>query len=399
MDAMIKQTISGYTSVFSAFPVSDEAIKKEIEDFTNEINALGESCSDAMDFMTKYPASGLSEKYSDLIARASAPPPPPAEEEQKEQAQTSKGGLPTVAAFLSQYRVAYDAVKGAGYRKRAEKAYENIFDVENRTDNLIDMNIILEKEKMMWKIVSEDFLDIYQPILDATDTLNLGVVRQFENLIKICEESTCDEELTYKTDIAVHVNQKYSYNFMARSVAAIMFANAIVGYIACKKKFRTWLEPQADLLGVIAQRDAVKRTYEYLKDNFGWDFDYMVNDEWMKSWLLIPIAVDGLGRVKKMLDPQNVEVFRELLFEEILSDRTIDDILLTEQKMVYFYLLNERENEVISKYEAEAKKLNEDYVYFQYQDRLQAAAGDKDVKLPETGDKKKGMLGKLFGKK
>ena len=398
MDAMIKQTISGYTSVFSAFPVSDEGIKKEIADFENEINALGESCSDVMDFMAKYPASGLSEKYSDLIARASAPPPPPTEGGAEEQTQTSKGGLPTVAAFLSQYRTSYDVVKGAGYRKRAEKAYENIFDVENRTDNLIDMNIILEKEKMMWKIVSEDFLDIYQPILDATDPLNLSVVRQFENLIKICEESTCDEELTYKTDIAVHVNQKYTYTFLARSVASIMLALAIGDYIKCKQGFRIWKSPQSDLLGLISQREAAVRTYAYIKDNFGWDFDYIVNDEWMKSWLLIPVSVDGLGRVKRILDPQNVELIRELLFDEILSDRTIEDILLTEQKMVYFYLLDERDSEVSAKYEAEAKILNKDYVYFQYEERLKAAAGDKEIKLPETGEKKKGVFGKLFGK-
>jgi len=392
MDAMIKQTISGYTSVFGTFNVTDDNLKKEIEGFTNDINALGESCSDVMDFMTKFPASGLQEKYSGLMAKASAPPPP-AEGEAEEQAQTSKGELPTVEAFLSQYKTSYDAVKDAGYRKRAEKAYENIFDVQNRTDDLLEMNIILEKEKMLWKIVSEDFLDIYQPILDATDPLNLGIVKQFENLIKICEESTCDEELTYKTDIAIHINQKYSYKFLARSIASIMLANAIVGYIACKKKFRLWFEPKTDLLGVITQRDAAKRAYEYLKNNFGWDFDYIVNDEWMKLWLLIPIGVDVMWRIKKISDPQNIDALRELLFDEILSDRPIEDILLTEQKMVYFYLLVEREDEVNAQYEAEAKKLNVDYIYFKYQEKLKAAAGDKEIKMPEKPDKKKSLFG------
>ena len=59
MDATIQQTISGYTAVFDSFTISDGALQKEIDDFINEFNSLGENSNDVMDFMAKFPGSGL----------------------------------------------------------------------------------------------------------------------------------------------------------------------------------------------------------------------------------------------------------------------------------------------------------------------------------------------------
>jgi hypothetical protein len=395
MDAMIQQTISGYTGVFAAFMVSDENLKNEIENFKNELNALGESCADVMDFMTKFPASGLQEKYSDLIARASAPPAP---QENSSGGGTATKALPSVKDFLEQFRVSYNAVQNAGYRKRAEKAYENIFAVAERTDDLLEMNIILEREQLLWKIVSEDFIDIYEPILAATDVFNDGIIKQFEKLIQVCKDSTCDEELSYLTDVAVQENQQYNYRFQARMTASIILTGAVLGYSLCKTKFRSWMSPQADLAGLVAQREAAKKIYEYFIRTFGWDFDYFVNDEWMKIWLLVPQNIDANGRIKKVLDPQNLDVMRELLFNEILTNRSIDDILLNEQENVFYFLLDNRADEVEAKYQAEAAKINADLIFFQYLDRLQSAAGEKNVKIPENKDKKSGLAG-LFKRK
>lgn len=400
MDSIIKQTISGYTGVFSAFTISDDSLKAEIENFKAEVDALGEKSSDIMDFMTGFSSGGLQDKYSDLIARASAPPAASSGVAGgNENPQASANKLPTVKEFLDQYKASYEAVKNAGYRKRAEKAYENIFDVAGRTDDLIEMNIILENEKMLWKIVSEDFLDIYEPILEATDVFNEGIVKQFTNLIKVCRDSTCDEELTYLTDVAIQENQQFNYRFMSKMTASIILSGAVMGYSNCKIKFRSWQSPQSDLLGLVAQRDAAKRTYEFIKNTFGWDFDYIVNDEWMKIWLLVPVNLDSMGRIKQTLDPQNIDVIRELLFNEILSDRSIDDILLSEQNKVFYYLPDKRADEITAKYEALAGKINSAMVYFQYQDRLQAMAADKNVKLPEKPGKKKGGIFDMFRKK
>lgn len=379
MDAIIQQTISGYTGVFAAFAISNEKLKNDVESFIIELDALGESCSDIMDFMTKFPSSGLQQKYSDLIASIASPPYGDSEGSKD----LSEKKLPTVKEFLEQYRPSYNAVSNGGFRFRAQKAYENIFAVAERTDDLLEMNIILEKERLLWKIVTEDLLDIYEPILAATDPFNTGVVKQFEKLMHICSTADSDEELSFKTDIAVQENQKFHYCFMARMTASITLLGAIQGYILCKKKFRTWFNPQGDLLLLIAQRQAARRTYELFKNVFGWDFDYFVNDEWMKIWLLLPTNLDINGRIKQVLDPQNIDVMRELLFNEILSDKSMEEILLHEQQHVYYFALDKRADKVNSRYQAEANRLNAHLLYFKYQSQLQSMAENKGVKLPD----------------
>lgn len=385
MDAIIQQTISGYTGVFAAFTISNEKQKKEVESFIIEINSLGESCSDVMDFMTKFPSSGLQQKYSDLIASIASPAPSANDTEESKGLSESK--LPSVKEFLEQYRPAYQAVLGAGYRLRAQKAYENIFAVAQRTEDLLEMNIILEKERLLWKIVTEDMLDIYEPILAATDPLNAGVVKQFEKLIHICTSVESEEELSFKTDIAAQENQKFNYCFMSRMIASITLTNAIMGYSLCKDKFRSWINPQTDLLTLIAQRQAARRTYELFKNGFGWDFDCFVNDEWMKLWLLVPVTLDTNMRIKQVLDPQNIDAMRELLFEEILSDKSIDYLLLHEQQHVYYFALDKRADEVTKRYQAEADRLNSHLVYFKYQNQLQSIAHSKGLNLQENTDK------------
>ena len=388
MDAAIQQTISGYTAVFDSFTISDPALKKEIQDFINEFNSVGENSSDIMDFMAKFPASGLQEKYSALIARASAPPPVSSEAATPDSDEKPAGALPTVKEFLEQYRESYNAVKSAGYRTRAEKAYENIFAVADRADNLIDMNIILEREQLLWKIVTEDLLDIYQTVLDATDPLNLSVVTRFQKMIETCSKSTCDEELAYRTDVDITTNQKLTYRLMSTIFVPVMLAKSLMEYDKTKQIFRMWQAPQRDLLGVISQRGAVKKTYEFIKETYGWDFDHIVNDQWMKLWMLVPVAVDANGRIRKSLDPHNLETMRYLLFDEVLSDRPIDDIILTEQKSVFYFDLNKRADEATANYSRAAEKLNADIVFFQYLDQLQAAAAGSNIKLPgEDQDK------------
>ncbi len=387
MDLAIKQTIQGYTAVFDSFTISDPNLKAEIETFINDFNAVGENSSDIMDFMAKFPASGLQEKYSGLIAKASMPPAV-ATQESTSQQEKPANSLPTVSEFLEQYRESYNAVKGAGYRTRAEKAYENIFAVADRTTSLIEMNIILEEEQLLWKIVTEDLLDIYQTILDATDPLNLANVSRFEKMIKTISESTCQEELSYKTEVDVSINQQRTYSLITTIIIPSLLALTIMEYNKCKLLFRTWQKPQEKLLMVISQRATVKKTYEFIKEKYGWDFDYLVNDEWMKVWLLGPVTVDVNARIRKSLDPQNIEAMRELLFDEILSDRTIDDILLTEQKNVVFFDLDQTARQALAIHEKVAQELNKDIVYFQYYEKLQGAAAANDIKLPETDNKK-----------
>ena len=374
MDAIIQQVVNGYLSVFDTVPCSDEGVKAEIENYKAEVNTLGEKHTDMMAFMAEFSSSGLEAQQTALITKASQPP---ADQKENDHAQieNAQQNLPSVSEFLNQYKAAYDAVKQQGYRKNAEKAYENIFDVANRTDDLLEMNIILEKEEMLWKIVSEDLKDIYNPLFEALDPNNTGFRNQFKNLISVAHESLCDDQLTYNIEIQNQKNQKENYRFISEMVVVIQFAKSLWDYHLCKTKLRTWFEPEKDLKALIAVRKSSKRFYESMNKIWGWDIDSVLADPWKKVWMLVPIPLDTLNRIKMTQDVHNLGVYRELL-AEILSDKSLEEIMLNEQTHVMSYLLDKTNDQVVAEYTEKARQENAGLTYFQYEEKLKGEMKD-----------------------
>ena len=69
MDANIKLTIYARHDAFkNAYELSNE-FDKEIEELFKKIYKFGESCTDAMDFESKFATSPLNEEYNNLFMR------------------------------------------------------------------------------------------------------------------------------------------------------------------------------------------------------------------------------------------------------------------------------------------------------------------------------------------
>ncbi len=377
MDPFIQQTIDGYASGFSAFDIKDEALLAEIEAWKEDMNKLGSECSDAMTFMDKLGTSGLQAKQMDLITRASTPAPTTNDQGEvdgpNKDFDPSKVKLPTVKEFLEQFRPAYDAVKAQGYRKRGEAAYKNIFNVANRTDDLLEMNIILEEEDLNWKIVTEDMIDIFDALNQATDPNNEAFKKQFVSTIALYNEVICDDELSYKIESLNQTNNKRHKTFITKMLIPLTLSKALLEYYHIKIGFRGFEEPERDLKAAIGKREAIRRFYQYVQDTFGWTFDDMMNDPWMKQWFLLPRPADDLFRIKIVLDPANLKMFRHQL-DEAISDDLIEDIMLREEPYGMCYLHNNDADAINANYMEEAKRRNADLVYFQYTESLKKEA-------------------------
>lgn len=373
---MIQQLVNGYLSVFDNIPCNNPDVAAEIETYKSDVNALGEKHNDMMAFMAEFNSSGLEAKQTTLITKASQPAVNQTEE-QHGQIENAQQNLPSVEEFLSQYNAAYEAVKKQGYRKNAEKAYEDIFNVKNRTDDLLEMNIILEQEKLLWKIVSEDLLDIYGPIYEALDPNNKSFKKQFNSLAEVARNSNCDDQLSYNIEIQNQINQKRNYRFITEMTVVLQFAKSLWDYHLCKMKLRRWDEPEKDLKALISQRRASKRFYASMKSIWGWDIDTILADPWKKLWTLVPSPLDSLNRIKKTQDIHNIEVYKELL-DEILSNKTLEEIMLNEQTNVMSYLLDSTADSVSSEYASIARNYNSKFVYFQYEEKLKGELNGPD---------------------
>lgn len=55
---------------FAAYDIKDESLLKEIEDLFNRISEFGKTCSDYMDFETKFATSPLNQEYINLFTKA-----------------------------------------------------------------------------------------------------------------------------------------------------------------------------------------------------------------------------------------------------------------------------------------------------------------------------------------
>jgi hypothetical protein len=68
MDQSIKLSIDARkNAVYNAYNITDSSIKNKVEDLFNRINAFGETCSDVMDFETKFASSELNQEYINLF--------------------------------------------------------------------------------------------------------------------------------------------------------------------------------------------------------------------------------------------------------------------------------------------------------------------------------------------
>ena len=108
---------------------------------------------------------------------------------------------------------------------------------------------------------------------------------------------------------------------------------------------------------MIQIRENTKQAYKIMIEKLGMDFENILKDEWLKTWMLIPSNLDENGRFKMSMDPYNIQVYQELLFEEILSDTPIEEILLKEQGKMLRYSLHRRSDEVTEKYKKQINQI------------------------------------------
>lgn len=92
--------------------------------------------------------------------------------------------------------------------------------------------------------------------------------------------------------------------------------------------------------GFIVAREKVQRTYKMIQDLHDFDFEKMVNDPYMHHWMLIPTNLDATGLVTGAISPQNIDIFREVLFEEVLTDKSDAELLQKPFQNIFYWSLD-----------------------------------------------------------
>lgn len=330
MNDAIRQMVQPLLDAFGMYEIKSPALQTEVDEFKSKLEAFAEEHNDIMTYYNAFASSGLQEEYTDLISKVAVSS---YGEDNGEASQNEEGeSTPQISVkdFLEQYRPSYDEVCKRG-SVRGKAAYEKVFQVADRTDNMLEAQIILEKERLLWKIVSEDALEIFERKLEEMDPLFLSTTAVLIGQIKCYEEASSEEELEYKLAIQEVDNWKIITDFNCKMNIAAMLAKYIIEYLDAKEKVYEWPNDtiaQKGLAGMLKRRDDIRYLVSFAEDNLGITLADLFDDPGISIWMLDARAVDQYGKKKKIINPENLERFKVILENEILRDMNIKEALL-----------------------------------------------------------------------
>lgn len=349
-----------FTDLLKENNTSDKALQDKINKLCDQIHEMSKNFDDAGEFTDKFMTSDLYGNYTNLlsdmivqnnglIAQTQAAEDEtrriveqrnaiPIENANKDQTAPLKEQ--TLHGYLAPYREAYEKIKDIPYRSEAKKAYEALLEVENRTSDLNEALCIIEQEELLFKIMKNDLVQIYETVLAGSDTLSDNSCLQPKRHLAAWKKANCEQEAVYLAQSHTSSDEASSNLYTAKMIMAQKLAGGIASYYENKLDVLEWksdIAAQNGLKDMIADRRNVKHICEVMKEELGFGFEDIANDEKMKIWLLSPSQLDETGRIKRCLPPNNINVLRALL-AEIMSDKLTSE-LLTEGK-TYDYVFS-----------------------------------------------------------
>lgn len=275
--------------------------------------------------------------------------------------------LPTVSEFLDSYRQVYETSVKPYNRPLTAAAYQRLFDVENRTDDLLEAQIIIEKEGLIvdtvtadYKNLVKDFMEAVDPnyeVTSATTNATLGAYAQAKSL----------EEITYVGEISKAVCDDIAVQIKLKVEMMTILTALILGWEKSKRKIREG-DPHMDKYAqsMVVTRKQLRRYYRFLYEDMGISLEKIEETPFYMISLLKPEGLDALWRIKKVMHPDNIKAIRYVLFEEVLSSKTMEEILLTPQPYPYYEPIDSnRYPGVTEEFIEKAKELNKGIKYFE----------------------------------
>jgi len=390
-----RDTIQGYLTIFKDYQPMHPDLQAQVDDLGRRMYALADAHSDPMAFFQAFSQSGLQEEYSALMGKvvmASMGTVAADGTVKTDYSDTPAPEVFSVRQYLEQYRIPYEEVKKAGYRKRGERAYEELLALADETEDMQEAQLQIEERRLLWKIVKEDSLDIFQPILEAMDPLQAESL-PLEKHVEVYLESDGDEALTYGLELAENEKALLVGRAMSRVQLTVLLAGILMDYQANKltaqRSGGQGPTGQNAVRQMIALRLAAQKTLGLLSSDFQMTFADLIREPALMIWLLVPKNADELGRFKVTLHPQNIRAMEDLV-GEIQSGLTTLELLKRENDPVLWYALVGAEGRAYEdRAEKAAQASNASLTYFRYKASLDQAG---TAFLPKR-EKKQGPQG------
>lgn len=412
MDQIIKSIADGYTQQMDSYTGEDPELIREIEEWKADVYRLAEKHTDPNDFSQTMVQGPLFSRMTDLMYRISM-----ADYMKNQETDAGEGGensrqsdspapLPTIREFVDQYRPGYDEIRKARYRVRTIKAYEDVFAVADRTDSLLEGQLILEREGLLRKMTAINGREVGESLLEAMDPLFDATIATTEELVKAYRDFLCPEEVVYRGELIAYNAARRVAMGQAYIWLGTMWSLLTMEYQIGKEKLRHWhndIDAKNGYQLMVTRRGRMRQLYKAMEQVLGMTWDEMMDREFIKNQMLGPAGLDDFWRCKYTLPPENLVAIEEIVREEVMSDMTIPQILQREQKAVLAGSpKGSQHDQIVEEFQQLAKERNSNIPYFQYMEQLseeeKAAFKQEGRAVAPERKRKGGILGNLSDK-
>lgn len=410
MDNIVKVIVDGYIKQMDDYKVNNPELKKEVEDWKTAIYKFAGECKDPQVFSTSLLEGPLFTQMTDLIYKITMKEYEETQgagadeeiQEMYDSASAAQDGvappLPTIREYLDQYRYGYDVIKETKYRKNTIKSYEDLFAVADRTEDIMEGQIIIEKEGLVRKMtavngreVAETLIEAMDPLFDAVRAMAAETAEQFADFLT-------PEEVTYKSsalriETIKKINRSQVFIWLGASWALLTLE-----YQKGKRTVHAWPDDKLAREGfdvMYSRRKRMRQIHKTMVEIMGITWDDLMADEFIKNNMLGPVALDIMARCKRTFLVDNIDAIDEIVREEVLSDLTMLEILKRDQKtIVALNIDGEKSDQIDEEYHRIAAEKNRNIPYFIYMESL--SEDDKmtinkqaNIDLPGQGNKPK----------
>lgn len=208
--------------------------------------------------------------------------------------------LPTVHEFLDTYRLVYETSVRPNKRELTDKAYQELFNVENRTDDLMEAQLIIEREHLIVNTVTAEYKYIAQDFLEAADPNYEVTSAGVRNSIGLYANAKSLDEVTYMGELAKAVCDDIAVQSKLKLEMMINFTALIFGWENSKRKIREGdKESESYAKAMVVSRSKMRKYYRFLSEDMGITFETMKQTPFYRILMLNPQGLDELWRIKK----------------------------------------------------------------------------------------------------